>query len=342
VNLGDAMNMKQGLKELKLVDLFFTVMAQPPGILLTSPHPQQLELELHGPESPLVGSSLLALIGLPPLLHLLHVERPDSRKHSPRRGHLIPLQGPRCQHHQLRQRLQKRSQQTTVLPFRMFTTCQPGVGERTSLLHGITDVKVPAGMAEVLNAIRIWRRSAGRSEEVNVTVDPLALAGVLAKFADSVAKLGGSQVVFRLATMRQQLDVDRAPKLDAVKDWAEYIQAELEELSKAQSVAKLAQPHSSASNQMPPVVGPSVKALVSQWEGKEGKAQCKFWGTEQGCRRGERCTFAHEWGSLEKHSRCFACSSTAHRKKDCPTLKSQSEGSKEEKDKKISKLKDSS
>ncbi|CAL1144787.1 unnamed protein product, partial [Cladocopium goreaui] len=155
LNLGDAVNMKQGLKDLKLVDLFFKVMAQPPGILLTSPHPQQLELELHGPESPLVGS--------------------------------------------------------------MFTTCQPGVGERTSLLRGITDVKV----------------------------------------------------AFRLATMRQQLDVDRAPKLDAVKDWAEYILAELEELSKAQSVAKLAQPHSSASNQMPPVVGPSVKALVSQWEGKE-------------------------------------------------------------------------
>ena len=92
---------------------------------------------------------------------------------------------------------------------------------------------------------------------------------------------------------------------------------------------------------MPPVVGPSVKALVNQWEGKEGKAPCKFWGTEQGCRRGERCTFGHERGSLEKHFRCFACSPTAHRKKDCPTLKSQSEGSKAEKDKKISKLKDS-
>lgn len=137
------------------------------------------------------------------------------------------------------------SRRTTAVDilFRLFTMCQPGVGERTSLLRGITDVKVPAGMADVFNAIRIWRRSAGRSEEVNVTVDPLALAGVLAKFADSVAKLGGSQVAFRLATMRQQLDVDRAPKLDAVKDWAEYIQAELEELSKAQSVAKLAQPH---------------------------------------------------------------------------------------------------
>ena len=48
--------------------------------------------------------------------------------------------------------------------------------------------------------------------------------------------------------------------------------------------------------------------------------------------KGERCTFAHEWGSLGKHSRCFACSSPP----EGPTLKSQSEGSNGEKDKKIS------
>ena len=34
--------------------------------------------------------------------------------------------------------------------------------------------------------------------------------------------------------MRQQLDVDRAPSWEPVNDWAEYIQAELEELANAQ------------------------------------------------------------------------------------------------------------
>jgi len=47
-----------------------------------------------------------------------------------------------------------------------------------------------------------------------VTVDPLVLTGVLAKFAEGTAKLGRNQVAFKLATMRQQLDVDRAPQLD--------------------------------------------------------------------------------------------------------------------------------
>ena len=67
-----------------------------------------------------------------------------------------------------------------------------------------------------------------------MTIDPLVLTSVLSKFADGAAKLGGSQVAFRLASMRQQLDVDRAPSWEPVNDWAEYIQAELEELANAQ------------------------------------------------------------------------------------------------------------
>ena len=90
--------------------------------------------------------------------------------------------------------------------FRLFTTYQPGgTGERTSLIRGMT------GLVETLGAIRLWRRSVGRSEELRVTVDPLVLTGVLARFAEGTAKLGGHQVAFTLATMRQQLGVDRAP-----------------------------------------------------------------------------------------------------------------------------------
>ena len=147
--------------------------------------------------------------------------------------------------------------------FRLFTTYQPGgTGERTSLIRGITDVKVPTGLVETLAAIRLWRRSVGRSEELRVTVDPLVLTGVLAKFAEGTAKLGGNQVAFRLATMCQQLDVDRTPQLDTVKEWAEYIQAELEELANAQAVPKAATSGQTASGVIPPVVAPAVKALT--------------------------------------------------------------------------------
>ena len=203
--------------------------------------------------------------------------------------------------------------------FRLFTTYQPGgTGERTSLIRGITDVKVPTGLVETLAAIRLWRRSVGRSEELRVTVDPLVLTGVLAKFAEGTAKLGGNQVAFRLATMRQQLDVDRTPQLDTVKEWAEYIQAELEELANAQAVPKAATSGQTASGVIPPVVAPAVKALTGDsskpWERKDGaKAPCRFWGTEEGCRRGEKCGFAHDWGTLERSSSCLQDVCCVHR-----------------------------
>ena len=47
---------------------------------------------------------------------------------------------------------------------------------------------------------------------------------------------------------------------------------------------------------------------------------CKFWGSDTGCRQGKRCSYLHDWASLEdRNNRCFLCSSTAHRKADCPT-----------------------
>ncbi|CAL1144277.1 unnamed protein product [Cladocopium goreaui] len=216
---------------------------------------------------------------------------------------------------------------TVGILFRLFTTFQPGgSGERTGLIKSISEAKVPAGLVELLGSVRQWRRSVGRSEELSVTVDPLVLTGVLSKFADGASKLGGSQVAFRLATMRQQLDVDRAPSLGSVKEWAEYIQAELEELANAQTAGKATPSNPPA---LAPVLtqgNPAVKAFTGEgqkpWERPEGeKAPCRFWGTDEGCRRGEKCGFAHAWGTLEKSSRCLFCSSTGHRKRDCPTAK---------------------
>ena len=222
----------------------------------------------------------------------------------------------------------RRMTTTGIILFRLFTTYQPGgAGERTGLIKSISEVKVPAGLGDLLGSIRQWRRSLGRSYELRVTIDPLVLTGVLSKFAEGTGKLGGSQVAFRLASMRQQLDVDRTPGWESVNDWAEYIQAELEELANAQVIAGKATPSNPPA--LAPVLtqgNPAVKALYGDgqkpWERPDGeKAPCRFWGTDEGCRRGEKCTFAHAWGSLEKSSRCLLCSSTKHRKKRCPTVK---------------------
>ena len=75
--------------------------------------------------------------------------------------------------------------------------------------------------------------------------------------------------------MRQQLDVDRAPQLDSVKEWAEYIQAELEELANAQATATSGQAARGRSSSTS--CEGSDRGCSKPWERNDGaKAPCRF------------------------------------------------------------------
>ena len=61
-------------------------------------------------------------------------------------------------------------------------------------------------------------------------------------------------------------------------------------------------------------------------EGGAGdKDTCRFWMTEKGCRRGDRCKFKHCRLS-PKENRCFNCSGLNHSKTSCPFLKKEGKG----------------
>ena len=51
--------------------------------------------------------------------------------------------------------------------------------------------------------------------------------------------------------------------------------------------------------------------------GSSGVGACRYWGTNEGCKRGEKCKFAHAHLN-PKENRCFGCSALGHSKKDCP------------------------
>ena len=52
---------------------------------------------------------------------------------------------------------------------------------------------------------------------------------------------------------------------------------------------------------------------------KDGQRACKFFQTDQGCRRGAGCKYTHEFSSKdEKRSRCWFCGSQQHRQPECP------------------------
>ena len=65
---------------------------------------------------------------------------------------------------------------------------------------------------------------------------------------------------------------------------------------------------------------PKVAAFNSMNSTEEKpKAPCKFWGSTQGCRRGDQCTYGHAWDGINKQNRCFVCSGEGHMSRECPT-----------------------
>ena len=206
--------------------------------------------------------------------------------------------------------------------FRLYTTFQPGGGlERAGLLKNLTEMKVGGGPHEAAQALRQWRRWLNRAEELRLTLpDGLILMTVLAKVAESLSKLSG-QVSYRIAAVRQELQVDTLPSLWSISEFSEYLQAEAEEAS-VSMVGKA----SSASTGVP--APPAVKALHAEipaepkpaspgGNGQTGQV-CRFWGTEKGCRKAADCGYLHSWEGLDRQGRCYDCSGTGHTKRHCP------------------------
>ena len=62
-----------------------------------------------------------------------------------------------------------------------------------------------------------------RGEELGIVLpDPMILSGVMGRASDVVGKTG-AQVGFRLASARQQLQLDNRPSMPDVKLFAEYM-----------------------------------------------------------------------------------------------------------------------
>ena len=231
------------------------------------------------------------------------------------------------------------------LLFKLFCVFQPGgSSERTKLLQCISEYRAGDSVKDMLSWVRTWRRYVGRALELGLVIpDPLVLVGVLQRGSDLLSQVS-PQVAYRLNTMRQQLSLDQQPSTDSVMAYSEYLQAEAEELVLAglggpatppknppkPSVKMLGGVDDFAGIQKPPGL-PNGGKGNGKTDGSSGGAgggpsnsgsvtstqPCKYWGSNDGCRRADKCKFVH--GYLNpRDNRCFNCSAVGHSKKDCP------------------------
>ena len=131
-----------------------------------------------------------------------------------------------------REIISARMMSATEIMFRLHQVYQPGgTSERGNLLKHLTDPKVGANLCDALQTLRLWRRWLARAEELDVALpDGLVLITVLGKIAEVVGKTG-AQASFRISSVRQELQIDIRPQIGKIKQFAEYLQAEAEELS---------------------------------------------------------------------------------------------------------------
>ena len=187
------------------------------------------------------------------------------------------------------------------------------------ILRELTENKLAAnaGVKEILNTLRTRRRNLGKASEFGVQLpDPLLLMGLLSKWSDSLCRVGGSQMAFRVAGMRQALALDTTPLPASVTEFAEHLQAEAEQLMLATPTATstVSTPSSTVAADVKKKELVKAAALTTPNE----KARCRFWGTAVGCKRADSCSFEHSWDGIQKKGRCWNCSAEGHLRPDCP------------------------
>eukprot|EP00913_Durusdinium_trenchii_P004009 g3713.t1 len=227
--------------------------------------------------------------------------------------------------------LSSRTTSSVEVLYALFRRYQPGgLAERSRLLRQLVEPKTPQTMNEVVEALRGWRRSLRRAQELEIaTPDATLLLGALDRMSDLIGRTS-SQVAFRMSSTRAALGVDVTPNLETVLSFSDMLTAEAESL-----VISELQPTSEVKASP---IATKVKAMTATADEKgekgsgkaksEGKTEekiCRFWGSEDGCRKGQECRFKHDWSNMEKKGRCFGCSSTKHTKKECPTVKSKAD-----------------
>ena len=198
---------------------------------------------------------------------------------------------------------------TRAIVFKVMAKYQPGgAAEKQQLLSFLVSPDNVTTSAASVKALRKWRRWLARARELQVIVpDPSLQLKGLEKLAPT------------LSDTAQQ----------TVLQFSELLLAEAEEavLSEAadkggarQTVAKV--------DEVPGKGGKTGKEGKGASKGAAkvdgGKQLCRLWRTDDGCRYGKSCTFAHD-ALTPADKRCFNCSSTKHRKPDCPFPRVQAE-----------------
>ena len=205
--------------------------------------------------------------------------------------------------------------------YRLHVLFQPGGNaERAAILRHLDGQQGTESTAETVAQLRRWRRYHARAQEMGLSLpDPsLQLKGIDLITAKVLEKNG--DVNFRLALARNDLQLQARPTQDSVLKYYDHALAELQQATPAKSARSASALSLDAPKLKAIGQGNGESSPPSSTSPTRGKTPCKFFASDQGCRRGSSCPYEHSYLSKEdKKTRCWTCGSKQHRQGECPT-----------------------
>ncbi len=218
---------------------------------------------------------------------------------------------------------------------KLMVAYQPGgLAEKGIILRALEQPEEAQSLPHALTLLRRWIRWKRRAQDVAVILpDPSILVRGLNRMMKKVLE-GNKELNFRISLAKTTLMVESIPREETVQQLAEHLVAEVEQIAHLDPKAK-----------------PEPKPIVKRFEENQGRSQnqyqkpdqradlkkeevCKFFTSDQGCRKGKACKWSHV---MDDQKRCWTCGSKDHFSTTCPRKEGgerQREGEKDSPDRK--------
>ena len=190
--------------------------------------------------------------------------------------------------------------------YKLYTIYAPGgASERASLIKQLEYIQPQNSIIDMIAALRRWKKLIGRAAEMGVSLPDGSVLLVAVEAAIKPIAEAQKDVNFKLNMAKSELSLPYKPALSSVLTYADHVIAELQQVipyGKDQG-AKLKGVTTDSQ-------APSSAATSPTGKGQKQQSPCKFWSTDEGCRRGSNCKYAHNFASKEdKKARCWTCGS---------------------------------
>ena len=207
----------------------------------------------------------------------------------------------------------KRLSVFAILAHLHVTYCPGGISEKQMLLRNLEEPAERSNLHDTVVGLRRWLRWRARAQEIGATEpDPSILVKGLNRLTRRTLE-GNESLRFRVSLARNALQVDTNPNALSVSQFATHLIAEIDQLSLAEKRSggggkreegKVKKLEDGSATQ-------KTKGNEAKIKEMEVKSPCKFYLSENGCRRGRDCKWSHD--QKDEQKRCYTCGSTKHK-----------------------------